>query len=72
MRGITGDEKALLLHVAHWGSAGYPISKLGRGWTWGPWRSVKAHPVMFRTKKKAVESFEIFLEILADAKAGRI
>ncbi len=67
LRGISEDERALLKHLHHWGSDGYPIHKLGRGWTWGPWRSIKGPPVIFKTKKEAVASFEAYENILIDA-----
>ncbi len=72
MRGITEDERALLQHITRWGSDGYPIHKLSRGWTWGPWRSVKGPPVIYKTKKEAVASFEAYENILIDAIQGRI
>jgi len=73
MRGITDDERALLRHIGRWGSDGYPIHKFkSGGWGWGPWRSVKGPPVVFKTKREAVRSFKAFEEILLDAIAGRI
>ena len=72
MRGITEDEQALLAHIVRWGSDGYPVKKLGRGWTWGPWRGVQGPPAVFKRKRDAVESFEKFLDVLHDAKAGRL
>ncbi len=67
-RGITEDEENLLAHVVRWGSAGYPIRKLGRGWVWGPFRSVQGPPIIFKTKREATAH----LETLRDARAGRI
>lgn len=72
MRGITEDEKALLVHISRWGSDGYPVRKVGKVWSWGDWRLIKGSPVVFRTKRDAVKSFETYLGILADAVAGRI
>jgi len=71
MRGITEDESSLLTHVMMWGSAGYPVKKVGSGWTWD-YRSIKGPPVVFKTKRAAVKSFEAFEDILIDAKCGRI
>ncbi len=71
MRGITEDEKDLLTHWSRFGSDGYPIKKLGRGWYWS-YRSIEGPPTIFRTKREAVRSFEAFVDILLDAKAGRI
>ena len=72
MRGISEDERALLTHISMWGSDGYPIRKLGRKWAWGPFRSVEGPPVLYRTKREAVASFEAFHRVLLDAVAGRI
>jgi hypothetical protein len=72
MRGLTEDEAALLVHVTRWGSDGYPVRKLGSRWVWGPFRSVNGPPVVFKTKRDAVASFEAFESVLIDAKAGRI
>lgn len=72
-RGLTEDESALLTWVILWGSDGYPIQRLTRtrGWTWA-FRSIAGPPVVFHRRRDAVESFERFLEVLRDAKAGRI
>lgn len=72
MGGISEDEKDLLAHISMWGSDGYPVSKIGRGWTWGPYRSIKGRPTIFKTKREAVASFEQYHDILIDAVAGRI
>ncbi|MBF6570519.1 MAG: hypothetical protein IVW54_16755 [Candidatus Binataceae bacterium] len=72
-RGITADELALLDHVSRWGSDGYPVRKLGaRRWTWGPWRTIAGPPTVYTRKRDAIESVEKYLDILRDAKAGRI
>jgi len=70
-RGLTDDERSLLTHVTMWGSDGYPIQKLRRGWTWS-YRGIAGPPVVFKTKREAVASFEAFESILIDATAGRI
>lgn len=72
MRGISEDERALLKHWSMFGAAGYPVRKLGRGWAWGPWRSVNGPPTVFKTRREAMASFERFVDVLIDAKAGRI
>lgn len=56
------DEAALLYHVQRWGSAGYPVRKLGRGWIVDTWRSVKGPPVVYKTKRAAVAQFEAWIE----------
>ena len=69
MRPVTEDERSLVNQVSMWGSDAYPVSKLGKRWTWGPWRSVKGPPTVFATKREAVASFEAFHRIVLDALA---
>lgn len=71
MRGITEDEKDLLVHWSRFGSDGYPVKKIGRGWHWS-YRAIKGSPTIFKTKREAVASFEAFIDVLIAAKAGRI
>jgi hypothetical protein len=71
-RGLSEDEQALLTHVSRWGSDGYPIKKVGARWWCWDYRSIRGPQVCFPTKKQAVVSFEAFLDVLRDAKAGRI
>jgi hypothetical protein len=69
-RQITEGERRLLQHISQWGSEGYPIQKVGRGWTWGA-DGVRGPPVLFKTKREAIESFEKYLDILrASVRAG--
>lgn len=68
---LSDDENDLLNHVSMWGSEGYPIQHIGRGWTWR-YRSISGPPVSFKTKKLAVEHFELYHSILLDRIAGRI
>jgi hypothetical protein len=73
VRGITENERALLNHISRWGSSGYPVAKCGsHHWAWGPFLSIQGAPVVFKTKRECVQSFENFLEVLRDAVAGRI
>ena len=67
---LTEDENALLTHISMWGSTGYPVRKLGRGWTW-EFRSIKSAPGVFTTKKDAIASFEAYHQMLIDRAAGR-
>lgn len=71
MRGLTTDERNLLAHISMWGSDGYPVRKLGAKWTWS-YRSISGPPVLFKTKREAVASFEAFHQVLIDALAGRV
>jgi hypothetical protein len=67
-RPISEDERALMTHVTMWGSDGYPVRKLGRGWTWD-YRSIKGPPIVYRTKRAAVTQLESFLTVLREAYA---
>jgi hypothetical protein len=70
---LTEDEQAILNHDARWGSDGYPVKRVGsHHWAWGPWRSINGPPVVFKTKREAVASFEAYIAILIDKKAGRL
>ena len=70
---LNEDEQFVLNHIIRWGSDGYPINKLGKsGWSWGPMRSVNGPPVVFKTKREAVASFERYYELLLDRNAGRL
>lgn len=72
MRGLTEDENTLLNRLSMWGSDAYPLAKVKTGWVWGPVGSIKGPPVVFKTRREAVASFEAFHQVLLDAKAGRI
>jgi hypothetical protein len=51
-RQLTDGERSLLTHVCRFGSDGYPIRKLGRGWVWhSEGRGIKGPPVIFKTKR---------------------
>ena len=69
---LSDDERDLMNHITRFGSDGYPINKTCRGWSWGPWRGIKGPPVIYRTKREAVASFEAYHTILLDRNAGRI
>lgn len=74
---LTERETFMLNHITRFGSEGYPVRKAGRYWVWEYGFSPE-HPdfhssrTMYRTKKEAVHSFELHLEILRDKKAGRL
>lgn len=63
-RKMTDDERALLRHVGMWGEQGYPIQKFAGKWSWGGFLSVKGPPVMFKTKREAIASFEAYYAVL--------
>lgn len=68
---LNKDEEALMTHIMRFGSDGYPLKRLGRGWSWS-YRSIQGPPKVFKTKQEAVASFEAFHDILLDRVAGRI
>lgn len=57
------DERALVQHVGMWGLDGYPVAKLGRGWIWRDWRSVRGSPIVYKTKRDAVAAFERWMDL---------
>lgn len=64
-RPLTEDERDLMKHITMFGSAGYPVKKLGsRGWVWS-YCSIKGPPKVFKTKREATESFEAYYEIVS-------
>jgi hypothetical protein len=70
---LSDDEQALLQHIMRWGSDGYPVKKVGsHHWAWGPWRGINGPPVVFPRRRDAVASFEAYIDILCDKKAGRL
>jgi hypothetical protein len=77
---LSEDENALLTHISRWGSDGYPIRRLAGNtqsaclpspkWIW-EYRSINGPPVVFKTKRAAVASFEAYYQVLIDRAAGR-
>lgn len=67
-RCLTESERALLVHLSRWGSDGYPIQRYakGRKWSWGGFQGIKGPPTMFKTKREAIESFEVYYGILRE------
>ena len=65
-------ERRLHQHVTMFGSAGYPIRKVGRSWHWEDSFGVPGAPTVYKTKREAVAAFERFLDILCDKAAGRL
>lgn len=69
---LTSNERSWLNHMVMWGSAGYPVRKVGRGWHWEEFFGVKGAPTVYKTKREAVAAVERFEEILLDKLAGRL
>jgi hypothetical protein len=63
MTPLTNDEAGLIIHIERWGSDGYPISRLGRKWQIGSFRSWKGFPILFKTKTAAVKQFEAWHDL---------
>lgn len=61
---LSENERSVVSHIAMWGSDGYPVHKLGKGWVWGPFFGINGPPVIFKTKREAVASFEAFHDLL--------
>lgn len=60
---LSDDEHGLARHVGMWGSKGYPIAKLGRGWIWRDWRSVRGTPIVYKTRAEVSRAFERWLDL---------
>jgi hypothetical protein len=61
MTPLTNDEGGLLQAVSMFGSASYPVRKYSAGkWFVTSFRSWKGFPTAFKTKKAAVERFEMW------------
>jgi hypothetical protein len=69
---LNKGENEWLTHMSPWGSDGYPIRKLGRGWTYERFYGVGGAPIVFKTKREATAACELFYEILRDKAAGRM
>jgi len=63
------DEKFILNQWAMYGSDGYPIRKLKSRWIWEQ-RGFKCGST-FKTKCEASASWEKFIDVLIERKAGR-
>ena len=59
---LSANERELFAHVTMFGSAGYPVQKLGRRWIVADAFGVKGPPTVFRTKREATEQFERWLD----------
>lgn len=58
-------------HISMFGSAGYPVQKMGRRWVWTDFWGVKGSPIVYKTKRDAVAAIERFVLVLNDKAAGR-
>lgn len=72
MTALTDNERHLMTHISRFGSDGYPIEKLGRGWVWQRAFGAGGSPIVYRTKREATHAFEAYMSILRDRLAGRI
>lgn len=69
---LSESEGNFLRHMMMWGSAGYPVRKVGNGrWIWDDFWGVKGAPTVYKTKRDATTAVERYISILCDRKAGR-
>lgn len=68
---ISAAELQYLNHIGRWGSAGYPVRKLGRRWVHERMFGAGGCPTVFKTKREAVAHVELYLSVLRDKAAGR-
>ena len=59
---LTSDELSILNHDARWGSDGYPIFRLGAGWSYE--RLGHSSPIIYPTKREAIIAWEIIVSTL--------
>ena len=69
---LTTGEIDLMNHISMFGSAGYPVQKMGRSWHWVEFFGVKGAPTVYKTKREAVQAFERYMDVLRDRLAGRL
>ena len=69
---LSEAERAFLNHNIRWGSDGYPIQRIGRGWHWNASHGVGGCPKVFKTKKEASAAIEAYVSLLCDRLAGRV
>lgn len=72
LNGLTLQESDFLSHVQMWGSASYPVQKIGSRWQWVEFWGIKGAPTTYKTKKAAVAAVEAYVNILLDKHAGRL
>ena len=63
---LSETEAAELTHWARFGSDGYPVTRVGRCW------HLPHFPVVYKTKRAAVEQWERYINALIERKAGRL
>lgn len=69
---LTANQNSFLTHMMMWGSAGYPVAKVGRKWVWQDFYGIPGAPTTYRTKREAFAAVEAYVDLLIDYKAGRI
>jgi hypothetical protein len=69
---LTEGENAFLRHMSRYGASGYPVTKLGRKWSFDKAFGVGGTPVAYKTKAAAFQAVEAFMRILLDKAAGRL
>jgi hypothetical protein len=68
---ISARELDYLNQINRWGSAAYPVRKLGRSWFVDAMHGVGGCPSPFKTKREAYAHVELYLSHLLDRAAGR-
>ena len=68
----TQSEKDFHRAIDRYGSDAYPISRVSRGWIWHEFWGVQGAPVVYKTKREAVQAIERYVDILCDKAAGRL
>ena len=69
---LTADENFILAHISMFGSDAYPVRKMGRKWFVTGMRGIGSFPTAFKTKREAIDRWELFFSLLRDKAAGRL
>lgn len=72
MNTLSENQKFCLGHISMFGSAAYPIRKMGGKWFVMGIRGCGTCSTAFKTKKEAVAQFEKYYDLLLDYNAGRV
>ena len=69
---LTDGEHAWLKHMQRFGSAGYPVKRMGRKWWVDQAFGAGGCPSPFKTKTEAIGFCDRYLQVLLDKLAGRM
>lgn len=68
---LSDAEYDFMNHMSRWGSDGYPVMKLGRGWHWCEAFGIRGAPGIYKTKREAFAAVERYLDTLRERVSKR-